>query len=176
VHVSYTVSFPLLSQDAYSHSHALFTIYHLESLLLRFTLLHSHQRFRPYHRTPPFSPSILADIARLSSLPSLINTSQLLAGVDPAALAAFLAANAYTNTNNSQPNPIAKTFPNAATGTINGTLAVLPIDFEMAREIIPRQYGILRESIRELLPMFPEDKYPVRYLPLALFLPHNRRP
>lgn len=40
---------------------------------------------------------------------------------------------------------------------------MLPLDYSVARAIIPNKYGILRQSIKAALPFFPEDKYPVRY-------------
>ena len=114
---------------------------------------------------PPFPLAVIEKIDELGSTPSLISTAQLLAGISAAELAAFeiAAANAkYTNTNDTQPNPIATTFPNATTGVINGSFVVLPIDYSKARAIIPSKYNILRKSIYTVLPEFPRDKYPVR--------------
>ena len=108
---------------------------------------------------PPFSPSIVERINQLSALPSLINTTTLLASIPPATLAAFLAT--AENTNNTLPNPIHTTFFNSTTGIINETLTVLPLDYPTARKIIPSQYKILTESIHAILPLFPRDKYPV---------------
>lgn len=110
---------------------------------------------------PPFLASIVAEIDRLSTLPSLINASDLLAGVSPAALAAFFASS--INTNNSQPSPIARTFPNLTTGTINSSTVVLPIPFKIARSIVPSKYAILKKSIKTVVPFFPQDSYPVQY-------------
>jgi hypothetical protein len=59
-----------------------------------------------------------------------------------------------------QPNPIASLFPNNATGTLNGTIAILPIPLKLARKLIPSQYGILEHAYRALLPSFPEGMYP----------------
>jgi hypothetical protein len=59
-----------------------------------------------------------------------------------------------------QANPIASLYPNNATGTLNGTVAVIPISLKLAREIIPPQYRILEHAYRHLLPNFPEGKYP----------------
>lgn len=59
-----------------------------------------------------------------------------------------------------QPNPIASIYPNNATGTLNGTVAVIPIPLELARSIIPSQYRILEHAYRDLLPSFPEGMYP----------------
>ena len=110
---------------------------------------------------PPFSPSIVEIINERSDLPSLINTTLLLASIPPATLAAFLAT--AQNTNNTLPNPIATTFFNLTTGVINETLTVLPLDYATARRIIPSQYDILTKSIHAVLPGFPADKYPVRH-------------
>ncbi|MCJ1401129.1 hypothetical protein MMC11_004341 [Xylographa trunciseda] len=60
----------------------------------------------------------------------------------------------------SQPNPIAAEYPTLTTGTINGTVAVLPIEYTLARSIIPSQYPILN-GYQQLLPGFPADKYPL---------------
>lgn len=65
------------------------------------------------------------------------------------------------DTTKSQPNPIVKIFPDGFTGVINGTYAVLPIDYELARSIIPSSYGILNAGIHRFFPSLPTDKYPV---------------
>ncbi|KAF2641080.1 hypothetical protein P280DRAFT_399159 [Massarina eburnea CBS 473.64] len=65
-----------------------------------------------------------------------------------------------TCTSIDQPNPIASSYPNNATGTLNGTIAVLPIPLKLARKLIPSQYGILENAYRTLLPSFPEGMYP----------------
>ncbi|ORY17523.1 hypothetical protein BCR34DRAFT_596992 [Clohesyomyces aquaticus] len=59
-----------------------------------------------------------------------------------------------------QPNPIASIYPSNATGTLNGTVAIIPISLELARQIIPPQYGILEHAYRSLLPSFPQGMYP----------------
>ena len=109
---------------------------------------------------PPFPQSILEIINERSVLPSLVNTTLLIASIPPATLDAFLAT--AQNTNNTLPNPIASTFSNFTTGVINETLTVLPLDYATARRIIPSQYDILTRSIHAVLPGFPADKYPVR--------------
>ncbi len=109
---------------------------------------------------PPFFPSIVEKINELSVLPSLVNTTLLLASIPPATLDAFLTT--AQNTNNTLPSPIATTFFNLTTGVINETLTILPLDYATARRIIPSQYDILTKSIRATLPGFPADKYPVR--------------
>jgi hypothetical protein len=60
----------------------------------------------------------------------------------------------------SQPNPIAAEYPGNVTGTINATIAILPIPFDLARSIIPKQYNILSHAWRHLLPDLGEDMYP----------------
>lgn len=59
------------------------------------------------------------------------------------------------------PNPIAAQYPTFPTGIINGTVAVVPIPFDLARSIIPEKYGILKSTYESLLPNFPNDSYPV---------------
>jgi hypothetical protein len=61
----------------------------------------------------------------------------------------------------SSSNPIATQYPNNVTGTINGTIAVVPIPYKLARSIIPPQYSILREAYECQLPGFPRGSYPV---------------
>lgn len=61
----------------------------------------------------------------------------------------------------SLPNPIGTLYPDAVTGTINGTIAVVPIPYSLARELIPSQYGILKKAYKAALPGFPHDMYPV---------------
>lgn len=58
------------------------------------------------------------------------------------------------------PNPIAHLYPGNATGTLNGTISVLPIPLTLARQLIPAQYTILTSAYRSLLPSFPPDMYP----------------
>ncbi|GIZ41887.1 hypothetical protein CKM354_000517500 [Cercospora kikuchii] len=63
----------------------------------------------------------------------------------------------------SQPNPIAKDRPTEVTGTINGTSAIVPIPYDVARSVVPAQYGILREAYEKLIPGFPKDMYPAEF-------------
>lgn len=58
------------------------------------------------------------------------------------------------------PNPIAHLYPTNATGTLNGTLSILPIPLTLARTLIPTQYTILTAAYTSLLPTFPADMYP----------------
>ncbi|KAK5165175.1 uncharacterized protein LTR77_009273 [Saxophila tyrrhenica] len=62
-----------------------------------------------------------------------------------------------------QPNPIGKMnkYKNyKTTGTVNGTVAILPIKLTAARGIIPAQYPILEEQYRAWLPSLAADEYP----------------
>jgi hypothetical protein len=59
-----------------------------------------------------------------------------------------------------QPNPIASLYPMNATGTLNGTISVIPISLKLARELIPSQYRILEHAYLAILPGFPKDMYP----------------
>ena len=65
-------------------------------------------------------------------------------------------------TTESQPNPIAAQYPNKTTGTVNGTLAILPIPYAEARSVIPPQYGILNDTIKVVLGKdWPAHMFPV---------------
>lgn len=55
-------------------------------------------------------------------------------------------------------NPIAHMYPGNATGTLNGTITVLPIPLSLAQQLVP--YKILTSAYRSLLPSFPADMYP----------------
>ena len=60
----------------------------------------------------------------------------------------------------SQPNPIAQTYPDQTTGTVNGSVIVLPIPLSIARAAIPSQYPILTKQYQQWLPGLGEDMYP----------------
>src|ERR1700760_240849 len=60
----------------------------------------------------------------------------------------------------SQPNPLASEYPGNVTGTVNATLAILPIPLSLARLIIPKEYAILTHQYRSFLPDLPKDMYP----------------
>ena len=64
-------------------------------------------------------------------------------------------------TSQSSPNPIAAQYPSNATGTINGTIIVVPIPYTTARSIIPSQYPILTKAYQGLCPSLPKDQYPM---------------
>ncbi|KAH8908509.1 hypothetical protein BR93DRAFT_489376 [Coniochaeta sp. PMI_546] len=61
----------------------------------------------------------------------------------------------------SQPNPIAKQYPNLPTGTLNTTVLIIQIPLKVARQIVPRQWPILEHVYRALIPNLPRDVYPV---------------
>ena len=130
------------------------------------SLLLSFQVYRPHSRSPlsalhsvllasfsaPFSACglslVLCNMYRLpTSLLALIGT----------VLATESSASCATS---SLPNPIASQYYANITGTINGTLAVLPIPYSMARRIIPSQYEILIDQYQSMMPEFPKDMYP----------------
>ncbi|MCJ1382166.1 hypothetical protein MMC17_005278 [Xylographa soralifera] len=92
----------------------------------------------------------------------LLEFSWLALGVSfvTAAPVTSLSAMSLSCQTQSQPNPIAAEYPTLTTGTINGTVAVLPIEYTLARSIIPPQYPILK-GYKQLLPGFAADKYPL---------------
>jgi hypothetical protein len=67
----------------------------------------------------------------------------------------------FPTTVESSPNPIATLYPGNVTGTINGTVAVVPIPYAEARSIIPSEYDILVEQYESMLPGFPAGFYPL---------------
>jgi hypothetical protein len=75
-------------------------------------------------------------------------------------LSVALGSAQQTCTSQSQPNPLASKYPTDVTGTLNGTISILPLPMALARSIIPSKYTILTEGYRSLLPEFPKDMYP----------------
>ena len=59
------------------------------------------------------------------------------------------------------PNPIAQSYPADVTGVLNGTTLIVPISLELARQVIPFEYGILERAYRSLLPAIPPGMYPM---------------
>ncbi|KAI1632224.1 hypothetical protein F4809DRAFT_653446 [Biscogniauxia mediterranea] len=59
------------------------------------------------------------------------------------------------------PNPLAQQHPDLISGTLNGTVLIVPIPLSRARELIPSDYGIAEAAYRELLPSFPAGMYPM---------------
>jgi hypothetical protein len=53
-------------------------------------------------------------------------------------------------------DPIASEYPSKVTGTINGTTAVIPIAYALARSLIPSQYAILTAQYAAFLSAFPQ--------------------
>ena len=83
-----------------------------------------------------------------------------------------------TSPSSSQPNPIANDYAEVGvgTGTANGTLAVIPIDYATARSIVPPQYPILSHAYAPLFPsLAAADLYPVRSFLSWLHLASQRR-
>jgi hypothetical protein len=72
-----------------------------------------------------------------------------------------LIGQALPTTVESSPNPIGTIYSGNVTGTINGTIAVVPIPYEEARSVVPSQYGILKQQYESILPGFPAGKYPL---------------
>ncbi|KAK2630021.1 hypothetical protein QTJ16_000841 [Diplocarpon rosae] len=61
----------------------------------------------------------------------------------------------------SSPNPIKGLFPHDVTGNFNGTFIVVPIDYTLARSIVPAEWAINKDAYRSLLPDLPRDRYPL---------------
>ncbi|KAI1414487.1 hypothetical protein F5Y13DRAFT_178779 [Hypoxylon sp. FL1857] len=59
------------------------------------------------------------------------------------------------------PNGHAQQYPDLVSGNLNGTTLIVPISLETARQVIPKEYGIVEEAYRELLPSFPAGIYPM---------------
>ena len=51
----------------------------------------------------------------------------------------------------SQPDPIVPQYPTDVTGTVNGTLILLPVPLRIARAVVPRQYAILTHACAAVL-------------------------
>lgn len=59
------------------------------------------------------------------------------------------------------PNPISNDYPNSATGVLNGTIALIPVELEKVKAVLPAGIKVLEEMYRDALPDFPEGMYPV---------------
>ncbi|KAF9735971.1 hypothetical protein PMIN06_002513 [Paraphaeosphaeria minitans] len=59
-----------------------------------------------------------------------------------------------------QPNPITKDYPKDVTGVINGTTAIVPIPYAVARSIVPSKYPILTVAYKQIFPVLGDDLYP----------------
>ena len=110
---------------------------------------------------PPFTRSKVENIRKYNRIPAdeELEIAAAIGGIDWLNFGKDMSYAA--DTTKSQPNPIAKIFPDGFTGVINGTYAVLPIDYELARSIIPSRYRILNAGIHRFFPSLPTDKYPV---------------
>jgi hypothetical protein len=78
------------------------------------------------------------------------------------ALALALAQSIQTCTTSDAENTIASNFLNDVSGALNATYAIVPIDYSLARSIIPSEYGILNGQMKKALPALPEGTFPVR--------------
>lgn len=124
---------------------------------------------------PPFPQNLLTLINLYTTQQLLITQADVVAGVDRAELDNFINSISLANFSSlTQPNPIRSTFPSAITESNNGTFIILPIDYSLAREVIPQQYAILNESIQAVLPDFPPGKYPVISSLKLILLPRMR--
>ncbi|KAI1469821.1 uncharacterized protein F4812DRAFT_304318 [Daldinia caldariorum] len=59
------------------------------------------------------------------------------------------------------PNQHAQQYPTLVSGNLNGTILIVPIPLDTARQIIPKEYGIIENAYRTLLPSFPDGMYPM---------------
>ncbi|KAI8960077.1 hypothetical protein F5Y11DRAFT_358715 [Daldinia sp. FL1419] len=59
------------------------------------------------------------------------------------------------------PNQHAQQYPTLVSGNLNGTTLIVPIPFNIARRVIPKEYIILNDAYRKLLPSFPDGMYPM---------------
>ena len=112
--------------------------------------------FAPYYFTLPVINSLFfLQVLAIFSNVGLLPTSLL------SLISVVLGASAQEACpSHSLPNPIASKYPQNITGTLNGTIAMLPIPMALARSMIPSQYNILTTAYRTLLPHLPEDMYP----------------
>jgi hypothetical protein len=92
---------------------------------------------------PPL-PSSLIIFAPLNEM-RFCSFSSLFVVVSTAAAAVAVIVSRSCQTQ-SQRNPIVKEYPGQVTGTINGTTAIVPIPYDVARSMIPAEYGILRQA------------------------------
>ncbi|PBP21191.1 hypothetical protein BUE80_DR007749 [Diplocarpon rosae] len=92
----------------------------------------------------------------ISKLSWIISAGSLVMAVSPP-------VNSYqpARSQNSSPNPIKELYPHDITGTFNGTFLVVPINYDVARSIIPKKWAINKEAYRSLLPDLPGDLYPL---------------
>ncbi|KAI0835136.1 hypothetical protein F5Y06DRAFT_139584 [Hypoxylon sp. FL0890] len=72
-----------------------------------------------------------------------------------------ISAPRYTCISQDAPNELARKYPELVSGNLNGTTLIVPISLETARQVIPKEYGIVEKAYRELLPSFPAGMYPM---------------
>ncbi|KAI0009064.1 hypothetical protein F4779DRAFT_618042 [Xylariaceae sp. FL0662B] len=70
-------------------------------------------------------------------------------------------ASSYICVSHDRPNEHAQQYPTLISGNLNATTLIVPITLETAREIIPKEYGIIEHAYRALLPSFPQGMYPM---------------
>jgi hypothetical protein len=106
------------------------------------TVLDDEQR--PARRTAD-PPTIVSCCLTTLSEMRFCSFSSLFVVVSTAAVAVAVLVSRSCQTQ-SQPNPIVNEYPGQVTGTINGTTAIVPIPYDVARSMIPAEYGILRQA------------------------------
>lgn len=83
-----------------------------------------------------------------------------------ALLAAFGATAAVAQTSTSSAAPSSTSIvPNIVDGHSNESAAIIPIDYSLARSIIPSNYSIMVDAYESLIPNWPKGKYPVSFSP-----------
>lgn len=115
-------------------------------------------------------------------MPRLSTAKALLTLLAPFLLAAVVAQNTSTSlpaatslctssSSESRPNPFAaNAYPGLGTGTANGTVAILPIPYTTARQVVPAEYPILQHVYKEFFPGLAEaGLYPVCSFPFFFF-------
>jgi hypothetical protein len=59
-----------------------------------------------------------------------------------------------------QPNPVTQAFPKDVTGVINGTTAIVPIPYSVAKSIVPSKFPILIAAYKQVFPALGDGQYP----------------
>ncbi|KAL9622256.1 MAG: hypothetical protein Q9160_003439 [Pyrenula sp. 1 TL-2023] len=75
-------------------------------------------------------------------------------------IAAAYAQSSVTTTTSSPPSQTS-IVPNVVDGYANESAAIVPIDYDLARSIVPANYTIMTGAYESLLPNWPKGKYPV---------------
>ncbi|CAL3962065.1 unnamed protein product [Diplocarpon coronariae] len=58
-------------------------------------------------------------------------------------------------------SPVKQTYADQTTGTFNGSVTIVPIDYNLARKIIPKQWRINQKAYLEFLPEYSNKLYPL---------------